>query len=79
VVVDAVVARPAAVAGWAGVGVLWALAVLGLASIGWYVLPVALLATALMARYDTRRGLFGVALGACALTAALITAAALTA
>jgi hypothetical protein len=75
----AVVDRPSATAGWAVVGALWALAVLGMASIGWYVLPVALLATALMARRDSRRGLFGVALGACALTAALVAAAALTA
>lgn len=70
--------RPAATAAWAAVGALWTLAILGLASIGWYVVPFALLATALVARRDGRRGVFGLAAGACALTTTLVAVAVLT-
>jgi hypothetical protein len=77
-VMETPVARPAAAAAWAAVGVLWTLAILGLASIGWYVVPFALLATVLVARRDGRRGLLGFAAGACALTAALVAIAVLT-
>jgi hypothetical protein len=75
---DAFVDRRRSTAAWAAVGGLWALAVLGLASIGWYVVPVVLLVTALVARHEGQVGLFGFAAGACALAVALLATAVLT-
>lgn len=66
-------------AAWAAVGALWALSLLGLASIGWFVMPVALLLTVVVARHHGRRGLIGSAAGASMLAAVLFAAAAVTA
>ena len=66
-------------AAWGAVGALWALSLLGLASIGWFVMPVALLVTVVVARHEGRRGLFGAAVGAFVVAAVLFAAAAITA
>lgn len=76
---DTALRRSTSASAWAAVGALWALSLLGLASIGWFVMPVALLATAVVARHEGRRGLFGAAVGALALTATLVAVAVITA
>ncbi len=69
---EAVGTRPADFAFSGGVGVLWALAVLGLASIGIFVLPVALAATLLAARAVGRAGVLGLPVGALVAATALL-------
>lgn len=66
-------------AAWGAVGALWALSLLGLASIGWFVMPVALLATVVVVRHQGQRGLVGAVAGAFILVAVLVGAAAVTA
>lgn len=76
---DAVVSPPRVSAWWIAAGATWTLALLGLASIGLFVLPAALVTTAVAVRREGRRGVVGLLVGAAALAGVLLTAALLTA
>ncbi|HVM19935.1 MAG TPA: hypothetical protein VM307_08240 [Egibacteraceae bacterium] len=70
---EAVTTRtPAALAAWAFVGVLWAIAVLGVASVGIYVAPVAIVATAAVSHAVGRRGLLALPVAAAAAAVTLL-------
>ncbi len=69
---EAAQTRPVHYAPWGGVGGLWALAVLGLPSIGLFVLPLAALATVFAAKTLGRAGVVGLPLGALVVSAALL-------
>ena len=64
---------------WATAGVLWAVAVLGIASIGLLVIPVAVLATWVAAVRTRGRGVFALVLAALFVIAGLLTFQAATA
>ena len=71
--------RTQAAALWAFAGVLWAIAVLGIASIGLFVMPVALLATWVAAARTKGRGLLALVVAAVVVVAGLLTLQAVTA
>ncbi len=70
--------RLRSVALWAAVGGLWAFAVLGIASIGWFLMPVALLVTLVAAGQTRGQGLPALAVGAIVVAVSLLAVQAVT-
>lgn len=64
---------------WALAGVLWAVAVLGIASIGLFLIPLAVVATVAAAALTGGRGAIGLVVAAVVVGAALLTFQAVTA
>lgn len=64
--------RPAATAMWAAAGVLWAVAILGIASIGVFVLPVAVVVTLMAASRGGSRGILVLVATAALVTTGLL-------
>ena len=75
---DATAGRAQAGALWAFAGVLWAISLLGIASIGLFVMPVALLATWVAAARTGGRGLLALVVAAVVVIAGLLTVQAMT-
>ena len=61
-----------AVAAWGVVGVLWAVALLGILSIGVFIAPVAIIATAVALRVYGRNGLLALPVAAAVTAVALL-------
>jgi hypothetical protein len=60
--------KPAgALAGWAVVGALWMVAILGIASIGVLIAPVAIIATAVASHFYGKTGVLGLPIAAAVL------------
>ncbi len=65
--------KPAgALAGWGVVGVLWAVALLGIASIGVFIAPVAIIATAFASHFYGKAGVLALPVAAAATAVALL-------
>lgn len=64
---------------WTVVGALWAVAILSVATIGWFLMPVALVATVVAGSRTGGRGVLALVAAAALLAGALLTIQAVTA